>query len=255
MSGDTHLRTIEVRNTQSAPRQRGVARRAALPAVGLAAALLLGACTISIAQEARGRGIPTPRAPAVIGGASPTIPASPTATAVPAPPPTAPPAPTIPIVPTLPPAPAPAQPPIVVEGGVIVPPAPDLPPPPPPPWPHEPPPHPRPPPGDCGRRVIHVVRAHETLYSIAVHHRTTAAEIMRINRIRDPRSVAVGRRLVLVECGGGTHSTHGARRYVVRAGDNLFRIGLRFGVSVAALRTANGLHSNDIRVGQVLVIP
>ncbi len=43
--------------------------------------------------------------------------------------------------------------------------------------------------------------------------------------------------------------------YTVRAGDNLFRIGLKYGVSVADLQAANGLHSTYIRVGQVLQIP
>jgi LysM repeat protein len=43
--------------------------------------------------------------------------------------------------------------------------------------------------------------------------------------------------------------------YTVKAGDNLFRIGLRYGVSVSALQAANGLSSIYISVGQVLVIP
>jgi LysM repeat protein len=52
--------------------------------------------------------------------------------------------------------------------------------------------------------------------------------------------------------------TPGARpraQYTVKAGDNLFRIGLKYGVSVSALQAANGLSSTYIRVGQVLVIP
>ncbi len=43
--------------------------------------------------------------------------------------------------------------------------------------------------------------------------------------------------------------------YTVRAGDNLFRIGLKYGVSVPALQAANALHSTNITVGQVLLIP
>jgi LysM repeat protein len=49
-----------------------------------------------------------------------------------------------------------------------------------------------------------------------------------------------------------------ARRvtYVVRPGDHLYRIGLRFGVSWQAIARANGLADADmIRVGQVLIIP
>jgi len=43
--------------------------------------------------------------------------------------------------------------------------------------------------------------------------------------------------------------------YVVRSGDTLFTIAQRFGTSVAAIRTVNGLTSDMLSVGQVLVIP
>ena len=43
--------------------------------------------------------------------------------------------------------------------------------------------------------------------------------------------------------------------YTVRRGDNLFRIGLRYGVTVVALKAANSLTGNTIYPGQVLVIP
>jgi len=45
------------------------------------------------------------------------------------------------------------------------------------------------------------------------------------------------------------------KTYTVKAGDNLFRIGLRFGVSVGAIQAANSLRTIYISVGQVLVIP
>jgi LysM repeat protein len=43
--------------------------------------------------------------------------------------------------------------------------------------------------------------------------------------------------------------------YVVRAGDTLFSIARRYGTTVQAIKSANGLTSNTIRVGQRLVIP
>jgi LysM repeat protein len=43
--------------------------------------------------------------------------------------------------------------------------------------------------------------------------------------------------------------------YTVQSGDTLYRISLRFGVTVAALRTANNLSSDLIYVGQRLTIP
>ena len=54
-----------------------------------------------------------------------------------------------------------------------------------------------------------------------------------------------------------TDGTRPVRRvYVVQPGDNLFRISLRFGVSMQALAAVNGLTNyNYIYVGQVLIIP
>jgi len=43
--------------------------------------------------------------------------------------------------------------------------------------------------------------------------------------------------------------------YVVQSGDNLYEIAKRFGTTVPALKSANNLTSNVIRVGQVLNIP
>lgn len=44
-------------------------------------------------------------------------------------------------------------------------------------------------------------------------------------------------------------------KYTVKSGDTLYGIAVKFGVSVKALKTANGLSSNNIHVGQVLKIP
>lgn len=53
--------------------------------------------------------------------------------------------------------------------------------------------------------------------------------------------------------GGGTPS---GRTYTVQPGDNLFRIGLRFGVSYAAIASLNGIpYPYNVYVGQVLKIP
>lgn len=44
-------------------------------------------------------------------------------------------------------------------------------------------------------------------------------------------------------------------KYVVRKGDTLSALAKRYGVTVAAIRNANGLSSSRIYVGQVLSIP
>jgi uncharacterized protein YraI len=62
--------------------------------------------------------------------------------------------------------------------------------------------------------------------------------------------------LVPQTSGGTTGGTTGYRTHTVQAGENLFRIAQRYGVSVPALAAANNIYNyNLIYVGQVLVIP
>lgn len=53
----------------------------------------------------------------------------------------------------------------------------------------------------------------------------------------------------------GAPAAYGETSYTVQAGDTLFSIGLRYGVTPLAIMAANGLPSDVIQVGQVLVIP
>lgn len=226
------------------PLMRNRRFRVSLAVTATAAAVLLSSGCSSVLPERNG--IPTPLATAVMGGSSATPIAARTA------------APTsqIPVI-VLTATPIAAQtnmaPTALPEAGVIVGPRPPAHPPVHPPA--QPPPYP-PPHAPCAGYAVHIVRRGETLYRIAIHHHTTVERIMQINGIHDPRTVAVGRHLVLAPCDPGAHPpAHPGQRYIVQTGDNLFRIGLRFGVSVESLRAVNGLPDNTIRIGQVLVIP
>jgi LysM repeat protein len=57
-----------------------------------------------------------------------------------------------------------------------------------------------------------------------------------------------------VGSGGGSGSGSGGS-HTVANGENLYRISLKHGTSVAAIKSANGLTSDTIRAGQVLRIP
>lgn len=109
----------------------------------------------------------------------------------------------------------------------------------------------------CGQRVTHVVQPGETLFRIATRYNSSAWSIARINRIANVRRVSVGKQLVIVTCDkrGGVVSGGGGRRYVVQAGDTLFRIGVRYGTTAERIRLSNGLAGYGIWPGQVLVIP
>ena len=52
-----------------------------------------------------------------------------------------------------------------------------------------------------------------------------------------------------------SHATPGSRQHVVGRGESLSLIAQRHGVSVAALRAANGLKGDMVKVGDKLKIP
>jgi LysM repeat protein len=106
----------------------------------------------------------------------------------------------------------------------------------------------------CGTRVVYIVRPGDNVFRIALRYRTTIQSIARLNGLNSAREIRSGQRLVVVVCGGVSRQSSG-RTYIVRSGDNLFRIALRYGTSAQAIRNANGLHSNLIVPGQVLFIP
>jgi len=149
-----------------------------------------------------------------------------------------------------------------IEPPTPVPPLPTETPPPPPPTPAEQPAGSRQPGSSgssgvaCGRQIIHVVQPGQNLFRIALRYRTTINAIARLNGITNTRLVRVGQRLRVVTCARGSSSApyYGAH-YVVKPGDTLFRIAVRYGVNVSGLMAANGLRSTLIVPGQNLVIP
>lgn len=101
----------------------------------------------------------------------------------------------------------------------------------------------------------HTVAAGENLYRIGLRYGLSWQEIARFNGI-NPHRIYVGQVLRLPggDTGGGVPPTD--TTYVVQRGDNLYRIGLRFGVSWVQIAEANGLgNPNQIYVGQTLKIP
>ena len=112
----------------------------------------------------------------------------------------------------------------------------------------------------CGTRLYHIVRPGENLFRIGLRYNTTAYAIARMNGITNVRLVSSGRRLLIVACArgggsGGSQYTPRSSTYVVKPGDTLFRIALRFGINTNYLCRVNGLTSNIIVPGQVLAIP
>lgn len=113
--------------------------------------------------------------------------------------------------------------------------------------------------------VTHRVRRGETLGSIARQYRTSVDAIMRANRLRSAHRIWPGQRLEIPVRGSApagpvaqtprTPSRLPAGEYTVAAGDTLFSIARRAGITADALKSANNLASDALQPGQKLTIP
>jgi LysM repeat protein len=120
--------------------------------------------------------------------------------------------------------------------------------------------------------TTYVVQPGDTLRRIAQRFNTTVATLAQLNGIANVNLIFSGQRLTVPAAGQvvtpvpptGVPATSAPaatavpapRTYQVQPGDNLFRIALRFGVSVRALSRANNItNPNFIFSGQVLTIP
>jgi LysM repeat protein len=115
---------------------------------------------------------------------------------------------------------------------------------------------------------FHRVRRGETISSLAAEYGVTARQIRTWNVLGPNEGIRAGQRLrvappaarrrpatVRVASEGAT--TAGiARTHTVRRGETLTGLAKRYGVSVQALRDANGLSGNDgLRAGLTIRIP
>ncbi|MEJ2208927.1 MAG: LysM peptidoglycan-binding domain-containing protein [Anaerolineae bacterium] len=106
----------------------------------------------------------------------------------------------------------------------------------------------------------YVVRAGDTLYSIATRHGTTAQALAQANGLANANYIYAGQRLTIpgggAPAGDSSPGSGTSGNYTVRAGDTLASIAYRHGTTIAAIAAANGLaNPNYIYPGQTLRIP
>jgi len=107
----------------------------------------------------------------------------------------------------------------------------------------------------------HTVQPGETLFSISQQYNVPAEEIAAANNLANVNQLDVGQVLIIpapgtTVPGGTTPPTTGEQVHVVQAGENLFRIALRYGLTVNELAAYNGIADPTlIFVGQVIRIP
>lgn len=119
----------------------------------------------------------------------------------------------------------------------------------------------------------HVVQKGDLGYVIAKKNGVTLKQLQEANPGKDLAKLKVGDKIVIPasastqstpaaathsapvakEASGGT--TASGTTYTVKGGDNLSKIAKKYGVTVKAIRDANGMTSNEIKVGHKLKIP
>ena len=104
--------------------------------------------------------------------------------------------------------------------------------------------------------VTHVVQRGENLFRIALRYGTTVQAIASANGIANPALIRAGQTLKIPSTGTGSTPPAGGSTYVVKRGDNLFRIALRYNMNYVQLAQYNGIaNPARIYVGQILRIP
>ena len=102
-----------------------------------------------------------------------------------------------------------------------------------------------------GSYFEYTVRSGDTLWQLARKYGTTVDAIMRLNGLAsDNLSIGQILRIPTAESSGGSYF-----EYTVRSGDTLWQLAQKYGTTVNAIKNLNGLSSDILNIGQVLLIP
>ena len=102
----------------------------------------------------------------------------------------------------------------------------------------------------------HVVAKGDSLWSIAKKYGITVDELAAANQLAKSATLRLGQQIVVpAKASSPAPETDAANTYEVKSGDTLGGIARRHGTTVGALRAANNLSGDGLRVGQKLVIP
>lgn len=98
----------------------------------------------------------------------------------------------------------------------------------------------------------YTVNKGDTLYSIAKRYGTSVSSLKEINNLSS-NNLSVGQKLKIAN--NTSNDTNALNTYVVKAGDNLYKIARENNVSVSEIKSLNNLNSDILSIGQKLKIP
>ena len=121
-------------------------------------------------------------------------------------------------------------------------------------------------PFSAGGGTEYTVKKGDVAFTLAKKNGVSLKQLQEANPGKDLAKLKVGDKIQIpagtAPAGGSVSSSTLApaakadgTTYRVKGGDNLSKLAKKFGTTVKAIRDANGMTSNDIKVGQSLVIP
>lgn len=96
-----------------------------------------------------------------------------------------------------------------------------------------------------GSKNAITVQKGDTLYSLSRRYNVEMKDIISANRLKSPYVLRVGQRLNLPK----------SRYHTVQKGDTLYAISKKYNTDVTTVSRVNHLHSNDLYIGQKILIP
>jgi len=107
------------------------------------------------------------------------------------------------------------------------------------------------PPASAIQTTVYTVKKGDNLYTIANKYNTSVSAITKLNNLTGT-NLAVGQQLKIPVTSNG--NTTGNQTYTVKSGDNLYAIAKKFNTTVDNIKRKNNLTSNNLQVGQKLII-
>ena len=104
--------------------------------------------------------------------------------------------------------------------------------------------------------LVYVVKSGDNLWDIAKKYNTTVSTLMSVNNLSSDKLKLNQQLLIPKESSVDIDITPGlGTKYTIKAGDTLYGIAKKFGVTVDQLKNVNNLTSSILTVGNILTIP
>ena len=102
---------------------------------------------------------------------------------------------------------------------------------------------------------IYIVKSGDSLYSISKKFNTSVDEIKKLNNLSS-NLLSINQKLIIPKNSINNNNNITTENiYTVKSGDSLYRIAINFNTTVDELKRINNLSSNNLSIGQKLIIP